>query len=220
MSEVSFFSKVKTIVNKEWTLDWRNRSSFFSILFYPLLTVYLVFYSFKELDAVTWVMMFWIITLFSAINAMAKSFLQESSGRWAYYYTLFSPEELLTAKFIYHFLLLSIITVINLSLFIMFIGFPFANQSMFFLSVLLGIISLVLIFTIMSSIAGKASKNASLTAILSLPVMIPLVSVLINFSLKSISIGNKFFFDVVLLSSINLMMILLGILLFKFIWKD
>lgn len=201
-------------------LDWRNRSSFFSVLLYPLLTVYLVFYSFKELDSITWVVMFWIITLFSAINAMAKGFLQESSGRWAYYYTLFSPEQLLIAKFAYNFLLLSLITGINLLLFIMFIGFPFGDKVMFLLSAVLGIISFVLIFTIMSSIAGKASKNASLTAILSLPVIIPLVSVLINFSLKTISTENKFLFDVVLLGSIDVMMILLGVLLFKFIWKD
>jgi heme exporter protein B len=220
MNAVSFFSKVKTIIAKEWMLDWRNRSSFFSVLLYPLLTVYLVFYSFKELDAITWVVMFWIITLFSAINAMAKSFLQESSGRWAYYYTIFSPEQLLVAKFIYNFLLLSLITIINILLFVLFIDFPFHNTMMFFLSTFLGVVSFVLIFTIMSSISGKASKNASLTAILSLPVIIPLVSVLINFSLKSISSENKFSFDVALLSSINVMMALLGILLFKFIWKD
>jgi ABC-type transport system involved in cytochrome c biogenesis permease component len=72
----------------------------------------------------------------------------------------------------------------------------------------------------MAAISGKASKNASLTAILSLPIIIPLLSVLINFSLKSISIGNQFSFDVALLCSIDAMMILLGILLFKFIWKD
>lgn len=220
MNNSSFFLKVKTIVLKEWMLDWRNRSSFFSVLLYPLLTVYLVFYSFKELDSITWVVMFWIITLFSAINAMAKGFLQESSGRWAYYYTLFSPEQLLIAKFAYNFLLLSLITGINLLLFIMFIGFPFGDKLMFFVSAVLGIVSFVLIFTIMSSIAGKASKNASLTAILSLPVIIPLVSVLINFSLKTISTENKFLFDVVLLGSIDVMMILLGVLLFKFIWKD
>jgi heme exporter protein B len=217
---VLFFSKVKTIIEKEWRLDWRNRSSFFSILLYPLLTVFLVFYSFKELDAITWVVMFWIITLFSAINAMAKSFLQESSGRWAYYYTIFSPEQLLVAKFIYNFLLLSLITTMNIILFSLFMNFPFENEIMFFVSIFLGVVSFVLIFTIMSAISGKASKNASLTAILSLPIIIPLLSVLINFSLKSISIGNKFSFDVALLCSIDALMILLGILLFKFIWKD
>ncbi|MEY4876115.1 MAG: hypothetical protein RL708_1264 [Bacteroidota bacterium] len=215
-----FFSKVKTIIEKEWRLDWRNRSSFFSILLYPLLTVFLVFYSFKDLDAITWVVMFWIITLFSAINAMAKSFLQESSGRWAYYYTIFSPEQLLIAKFIYNFLLLSLITTINIILFSLFMNFPLENVTMFFVSIFLGVVSFVLIFTIMAAISGKASKNASLTAILSLPIIIPLLSVLINFSLKSISIGNQFSFDVALLCSIDAMMILLGILLFKFIWKD
>jgi heme exporter protein B len=220
LSSHSFAAKVFSIIEKEWRLDWRNRSSFFSVLLYPLLTVFLVFYAFKELDAITWVVLFWMITLFSAINAMAKSFLQESQGRWAYYYTLFAAEELLIAKLIYNFLLLSLIAGINLILFILFFSFQFECGNLFLLSVLLGVFSFVIIFTIMASISGKASKNASLTAILSLPIIIPLLSVLINFSLKTISVGNTYLFDVALLSAINITLLLLGILLFKFIWKD
>ncbi|MEY2829320.1 MAG: hypothetical protein RIQ33_1178 [Bacteroidota bacterium] len=220
LSSHSFANKVFSIIEKEWRLDWRNRSSFFSVLLYPLLTVFLVFYAFKELDNISWVALFWVITLFSAINAMAKSFLQESQGRWAYYYTLFAPEELLIAKLIYNFLLLGLIVSINLVLFILFFSFPFESGNLFLVSLLLGVILFVIIFTIMASISGKASKNASLTAILSLPIIIPLLSVLINFSLKTISVANTFWFDVALLSSINITLLLLGILLFKFIWKD
>ncbi len=221
-SSTSDFNKIITLLKKEWQLDIRHRSAFYGVFLYSLLTVFLIFYAFKEVEPITWVCLFWIITLFAALNAMAKSFLQESASRWNYYYTLHSPTQLLVAKFIYNFFLLGIITLFNLILFVLFLGFPIENKMMFYGSVLLGVLAFVLMFSIMSSISAKASKNASLSAILSLPVIIPLLSVLINFSLKTIATApyNIFTSDIVLLSSIDVLMLALGLLLFRFTWRD
>ena len=222
ISTSSDSAKIFTLLKKEWQTDIRNRSAFYGVFLYSLLTVFLIFYSFKQVEAITWVSLFWIITLFAALNAMAKSFLQESTLRWNYYYTLFSPTQLLLAKFIYNFGLLTTITLFNFILFVVFLGFPVQNISMFLCSVLLGVFSFVFMFSIMSSISAKASKNASLSAILSMPIIIPLLSVLINFSVKTITANSSviFYSDIVLLSSIDVLMFALGILLFRFIWRD
>ena len=216
------FTKIFALLKKEWTLEIRHRSAFYGIFLYSLLTVFLIFYSFKELEPVTWVSLFWIITLFASLNAMAKSFLQESTLRWNYYYTLFSPTHLLIAKLLYNFFLLGLITAFNLLLFVVFLNFPLQDVGMFLCSVLLGVMMLVILFSVMSAIAAKASKNASLTAIISLPIIIPMLSFLINFSLKSISNQplNLYITDVGLLTVMNVLMLGLGLLLFRFTWAD
>ena len=40
--------------------------------------------------------------LFTAVNAVAKSFMQESAGRQLYYYTLANPRDIMLSKIIYN----------------------------------------------------------------------------------------------------------------------
>ena len=218
----SYSAQIISLLKKEWTFEIRHRSAFYSVFLYSLLTVFLIFYSFKEIEPVTWVNLFWIITLFASLNAMAKSFLQESQQRWNYYYTLHSAEKLIVAKFIYNFILLMSIAIFNLILFSTFLGFSIADKNMFLCSLFLGVLAFVLMFTIMSAISAKASKNGSLTAILSLPVLIPLLSVLSNFSLKTISHQsfNLYQSNILLLSAMNVLMLGLGVLLFQMVWRE
>jgi hypothetical protein len=42
-----------------------------------------------------WNSLYWIIILFSAVNAVAKSFVQEHQGRQLYYYMIASPEAII-----------------------------------------------------------------------------------------------------------------------------
>ena len=48
-----------------------------------------------------WNGLFWVTLLFICVNAVARSFLQESKGRLLYYYTMIHPVEFIFAKLIY-----------------------------------------------------------------------------------------------------------------------
>ncbi|MEZ4918326.1 MAG: hypothetical protein R2792_04395 [Saprospiraceae bacterium] len=54
----------------------------------------------------------WLIVLFASINAVVKSFVQESGARQIYYYQLADPSMLLLAKIVYNTLLLFVLSVL------------------------------------------------------------------------------------------------------------
>src|SRR6218665_2545820 len=106
--------QVKHLIKKEIILEWRSKYALNGVLLYVVSTVFVCFMSFQIIDKITWNALFWIIMLFASINAIAKSFLQESKGRQLYTYTLVSPVALIIAKTIYNSLLMIILTVIAL----------------------------------------------------------------------------------------------------------
>jgi heme exporter protein B len=160
--------------------------------------------------------------IFSSVDAIAKSFMQESHERWFYYYTLFTPTELLLAKLLYNLFLMVIVSAFTLALFSLFVGFPIRDIGFFSMALIGGVFCLTVLFTFMSVIASKAGKNTALVTILSLPIAIPLIAVIINFTKKTLVVQNVSIYstDIVLLCSINILMMIMGFLLFQFTWKE
>ena len=127
---------------------------------------------------IVWNILFWIIMLFASVNAIAKSFMQESKSRLLYYYTIASPQAIILSKTIYNILLMSLLSILALLVYMVFFTNTIGDPLFYFLSVLLGSISFSTVFTMISAIASKAGNNGTLMAILSFPVVIPVILVL------------------------------------------
>ena len=97
-------------MQKDFRLEWRQRAALNGMLLYVGSTVFVCYLSFSlrggQLPAPAWNALFWIVLLFSAVNAVAKGFLQESRGRMLYYYTVVRPQAVVLAKISYNALLL------------------------------------------------------------------------------------------------------------------
>ena len=78
------WKEIRALILKDIRLEWRQRYSFSGILLYLAATIFLVYISFIEIEPNTWITLFWIILLFTAVSAVAKSFMQESRGRMLY----------------------------------------------------------------------------------------------------------------------------------------
>ncbi len=167
--------------------------------------------------------LFWMIQLFVCVNAVAKSFLQESKGRMLYFFSITSPVTFILAKLIYSTLVMCVMIVVSLVLFGILLGQPVLNQFRFALIAFLGGISLSLVFTLMAAIAAKAQQNAAVMAILGFPLIIPQLMLLMKLS-KS-AFGEIFregalIQMLLLLLGFDAMVIALAIILFPFLWKD
>ena len=92
----------------------------------------------------------------------------------------------------------------------------------YFITVLLGSISFSTIFTMVSAIASKAGNNGTLMAILSFPVIIPVILVLIKLSKNAMDgISRNFSYsNIGILLAINAIVIATSILLFPYLWRD
>lgn len=216
-------SQMSSMIRKELTLEWRQKFAFNGILLYLVSTVFVCYLSFSRLiDVPTWNALFWIIMLFAAINAVLKSFLQERDGRMLYYYTLVKPQSIINAKIVYNALLMVALAVSGLVVFISFMGNPVQNMPLFLLNMLLGVVGFSSVLSMVSAIASKARNNFTLMAVLSFPLVLPLLLVLIRVSAAAID-GNDLagqlpnLLVILLLTSITLV---LSNILFPFIWKE
>ncbi len=174
-------------------------------------------------DATVWNGLFWMNLLFICINAVAKSFLQESRGRMLYYYAITGPVDFILAKLLYNVLLMLVMGLLSLLMFSFFLGDPYTQILRFTGITCLGGFSISLVFTLLAAIAARASQNAALMAILGFPIIVPQLLLLIRIS-KS-AFGEIFregalIQMVLLLSGFDILIIALSLILFPFLWKD
>lgn len=211
------------LLKKDILLELRQMHIFFGILLYVLSTIFVIFLTMGSPDSQVYNGLFWIIQLFVCVNAVAKSFLQESKGRMLYYYTVASPLHFIISKLLYSTIIMSLMILVSLALF----GLLFETRAIFFYQFagisLLGGISISLVFTLMAAIAAKAQQNAAVMAVLGFPLIIPQLLLLIRLS-KS-SFGEVFKDGAVLqmsllLTGLDVLVIALATILFPFLWKD
>jgi heme exporter protein B len=160
--------------------------------------------------------------LFASVNAIAKSFMQESKGRLLYYYSLASPQAIILSKTIYNILLMTLLGILALLVYLLFFTNTLGDPLFYFLSVVLGSISFSTIFTMISAIASKAGNNGTLMAILSFPVVIPVILVLIHLSKNAMDGLNRAanYSNIGVLCLINVIVIATSLLLFPYLWRD
>ncbi|NLM92952.1 MAG: ABC transporter permease [Bacteroidales bacterium] len=210
-------------MRKEITLEWRQKFAFNGVLLYLVSTVFVCYLSFDRLiDVPTWNALYWIILMFASINAVLKSFLQERDGRLLYYYTLVKPQSIINAKIVYNALLMSALGIAGLVVFIGFMGNPVKNIGLFLVNMLLGVTGFSAVLSMVSAIASKARNNFTLMAVLSFPLILPLLLVLIRVSSDAIHGATVVealpkLLVILLLSVITLV---LSNVLFPYIWKE
>ena len=216
------FTQIKYLIAKEIKLELRNKYALGGILLYVVSTVFVSYLSFKNIISPTvWNALFWIILLFASINAIAKSFITDTKGKMLYLYTLVSPQAVILSKILYNSLLLTVLSALCLLVYSIFIGNLIQDYPLFLLTLLLGSFGFSSLLTMVSAIAAKTSNNFTLMAILSFPIMMPLLMVLIKLSKNAIDGLQKW--DVsylVVLLFLNVIIVSLSYLLFRYLWRE
>ena len=221
---MQFLKELGTLFRKELTLEWRQKYAISGILLYVLSTVFIVYSSISDaLEPSVWNMLFWIIFLFASVNAIVKSFQQESSGRQLYYYQLANPAAILVSKLLYNFLLLLVLSILSFMAFSLVAGNMLLESLPFYLALLLGSLGFSITFTFISAISSKTSNSATLMAILGFPLVIPILMTLINLASKAITQGPmkaSYQGDILSLVAIDLLLIAAALILFPYLWRD
>ncbi len=219
--------EVRFLVAKELLLEWRQKYALGGIVLYVVSTVFVVYTSLQqageELAKSTWNVLFWITILFTAVNAIAKSFTQENRERNLYYYTLMSPQAVILAKMLYNAGLMILLTFIALVVFTVMIGSAVEQWAIFAVIVLLGSLGFSFVLSMISAIAAKAGNNATLMAVLSFPLILPLIMILQKLS-RFAFVSEASFADVsnllITLTALDAMLVALSFILFPYLWRD
>ena len=210
-----------TLFKKDLLLEIRQQYSFYGVLLYIGATIFVLYMAIESPESNVWNGLFWVIQIFISVNAVAKSFLQESRGRMLYFYSIAGPRDFVLAKLLFNSLLMLLMSLLSLALFSLFLGNPLEKAGTFIGLVLLGGWSLSLVFTFLAAIAAKAQQNAAIMAILGFPLIIPQLILLMRLSNATFSEAIPIpATTILLLIALDLMVILLAVILFPFLWKD
>lgn len=219
-------SEIRTLLWKEFLLEWRQKYAINGMLLYLASTILVCYMSFNlkpnQLNVLTWNALFWIILLFTAVNAVAKSFLQEKYGRMFYYYSLVSPQSVILSKTIYNLVLMLILALLGYAVYATVLGNPVQDKLYFLISIVLGAIGFSIIFTMISAIASKAQNSNMLMAVLGFPIIIPVMVMVLKISKSAIdgldrSLSTD---EVFVLLAINIMIATVAYILFPYLWRS
>jgi heme exporter protein B len=214
-------NQIWTLFKKDLLLEIRQQYSFYGVVLYIGATIFVLFMAMDAPESRVWNGLFWVTQLFIAINAVAKSFLQESHGRMLYYQSATSPQNFILSKLLFNSLLMLVMSSLSLLLFTLFLGNPVEKFLIFTGLVFLGGWGLSLVFTFLAAIAAKAQQNAAIMAILGFPLIIPQLIMLMKISNSVFSqSGPPIGSTALLLIAMNLLVIVLSVILFRFLWKD
>jgi len=220
---MSLFAETKHLFFKEISLEWRQRYAISGVLLYVISTVFVVYMTLgQQIQGVIWAAFYWIIVLFASVNAVAKSFVQESPRRQLYYYSLANPASIILAKMLYNSLLLLVISFLALGVFSVVLGNPVVHSFLFYETIFLGSIGFSISFTFISAISAKANQSATLMAILSFPVILPMLITLIRLSKIALNlmVDSAYYKDMLILVCIDVILISLAFMLFPYLWRD
>lgn len=215
--------QIVILIAKEIRLELKHKFNFSGVLIYTLSTVYICYLSFKHIiDPPVWNALFWIVMLFAATNAVAKSFMQESRGQQLFYYTLLDPRAVIISKSIYNMLLLTLLSLINYISYSLLIGNAVQDPLTFLAVMILGSFGLSIVLTLISAIVSRANHSAALMAVLGFPILIPLLITILKCSHNAIDglgwyVTQPYF---IALIALDVMILALSYLLFPYLWRD
>jgi len=213
---------ISILFKKDILLEIRQQYTFYGVLLYVASTIFVLFLAMGQPEPQVWNGLFWMIQLFISVNAVAKSFLQESRGRLLYFYSIAGAKDFILAKLLFNLVLMLLMTLVSVLLFKLLLGNPLNRPYLFIFISCFGGMSLSLVFTFIAAIAARAQQNAALMAIMGFPLIIPQLLLLMR--LSNIAFSNVFQsglpFIMLLLAGFDIMVVALSVILFPFLWKD
>ena len=223
MKNKNLYKEVVQLLKRDISLEWKQKYAINGLVLYVISTIFVCYLSFKQvINVPTWNALFWIIILFTSVNATSKSFSTESKGKLLYYYSLTSAHAVIISRIIYNAFLMLLISLLGYLFYSLLIGNPVQDHPYFLLGIMLGSIGLSSTLTLVAGIASKTNQNATLMAILSFPVILPMLLILIRFSKNAAdglahSVQQPY---ILALLSLNMVVLVLSLLLFPFLWKE
>ncbi|MFM7105827.1 MAG: heme exporter protein CcmB [Flavobacteriales bacterium] len=218
--------EISALLQREWLMEIRSRSSVAGLLLYAVAAVYVVFLAAGKISSAEWwVAALWSNGLFVAINTTLRAFQTETAGVQLYLYTLVSPRSLILSKTLYYTLLVSLLNILSLLFFLLFFGGDLpqgASHPAMFLTVLIGSAAMGSVLTFVSGLAYRASQGMSLLAVLGFPVLMPVLLSVVKMTKATMAsesiMSDPYAFMITI--TLGVLSWVLSLVMFPYLWRD
>jgi heme exporter protein B len=202
--------------------EWKGKHALVSAFLHIFTAVLITYLSLPGLEKALFSSVFWLVVIFTTIQGVSKAFIQMRKGNFYYWHQMCTPAQYLGARLISSCILMLAFTLFAFVVFTTMHGNLGEGALDFFLVTIITGIGIASIFTISSSIASKTDSPGVLLPVLSFPVILPVLLIGIKAG-KNAADGlgfSSYIFELGLLMMMNLLIIALGLMLMKFIWKE
>lgn len=203
-------------------MEWRQKTAIATIFIYVLGTTFLIYLVFQgNINIPTWIALFWIISLFTTVNAVSKSFMKDANEQFYYLRNIASPVEIILSKTIYNAIYIILLSFIIFGVMTLFFNENVQSKKLFLLTVVLGSVGFSNLFTLLSAITAR-TQNVVLLAILGFPIILPLLLLIVRMSgLADFSISDKdMYANLGAIALLDIITLVLSVILFPYIWRD
>jgi heme exporter protein B len=224
---IGLTAKSLAILNKDIRCEFRSRYAINAIVLFGVTTLVVVSFSVgqKNLDPEVYSALFWIIVFFSAMSGLAHVFVREEDAKTATVLKLTSDSTpVYLGKLGFNLALLALLQIVIAPLFMVLTDASVHNTALFVVILILGSIGLAGATTLIAAIISRASVKGALFAVLSFPILLPLLIGVINGTTRALSEAGGGFSaassELQLLVSYAVVMITASLLLFDFVWQE
>jgi len=215
-------------LKKDIKIEFRNRSALNLALAFAListLTISLIIGG-VPLEPKKEAIILWLIIFFSAISSLAYTFIREEEKKTILFLRLnFSAESVYFSKLIFNIFFFFIIQIIVAIFYVFFRQLEIQSLNLFILGLLGGGLALASTITILGAMVAKANGQSSLLAVISFPLLLPVLWMAVSSTTKSLtpnpfSSNPVFYNEIYFLLAFSGIMIAGSFIFFKFIWSS
>ena len=213
------------ILIKDIRQEFKTRYSLNAILLFALVTLFAVSFSIGAFNAGDEIKsaLLWVIIFFSAMSGLSHVFVREEEKHTADTLKLLTgPTSIFLGKFFFNLFLLYLLECITVPLYFALMNFEVEGIFLFFSILLIGSFGLSAGATMTAAIISKANAKGALFAVLSFPILLPVIVAGINgtkISVKDIDISAAGG-ELQMLVAYAVVVLTAAILLFDFVWNE
>ncbi|MCP4582874.1 MAG: ABC transporter permease [candidate division Zixibacteria bacterium] len=222
----SLGSKTAAVLLKDIKSEFRTRYAIGAIVMFAVITVIAVGFATSGvgLDRDLQGIVLWLVIYFASVAGLGQSFIKEEENRTALALRMFAlPSSVFGGKYLFNLILLMALVIVIVPLFIFLVGLEIECIPLFLAVVALGTLGLAGSTTIIAAIISKASIKGVLFAVMSFPLILPLLIMAIKGTQKALYENSEFINglpELKVLISYAIVMSIAGFLLFEYVWND
>jgi len=225
MRKSNSLAKLKAFVIKDLKVEMRTRYAVNALIMFACVTLFALGVTFSgiRLDATLHAALLWILIYFAGLQGLSGGFIKEEESGTAMALRVYaSPQIIFFGKYIHSLIILTILVVFLLPLYYILMNLSVERPVYLLLVIVLGLWGFTASSTITAAIVSKANVKGALFAVLSFPLMLPLLLVAISATTICVGGGDnmKLLDSIKILIAYPVIVTAISYLLFDYIWSN
>ncbi len=224
--KASSWTRYVYLTRHAFQMELRQKNGLAGLVLFAIAAVYTCYQvAGSRADADAWNALAWVVLLFSAFNAVSKSWPDDSPEMRNYLIHVVRPHEWILARITFFCLLLCGLTCIVFLAFTLFLGTEHlsGNQGLaFFGGMQLTAMAMASLLAMIQALAVRANGGFGLIAVLGLPLIIPVILIATRYGMEILN-GVAFLdtaHNLLFLATLSAGFGALGYILFPYLWSD